>query len=119
MTPKSTGPAPSPADEHSGDEKLQKVLARAGLGSRREMERAIADGKVAVNDKIAALGDRVGSEDKIVFQGKRITAAPAKSRRRVILYNKPEGEICSRHDPEGRRTVYQALPKISGERWIS
>ena len=101
------------------DEKLQKVLARAGCGSRREMERAIVAGEVQVNGRIATLGDRVTGEDKIVFAGKEIKQNAKQSRRRVILYNKPEGEICSRQDPEGRRTVYQALPRLSGERWIS
>lgn len=101
------------------DEKLQKVLARAGLGSRREMERAIESGSVKVNERIARLGDRVTAEDKIFFNGQRILQAAGVNRRRVILYNKPEGEICSRSDPEGRRTVYQGLPSLKGERWIS
>ncbi|HEY7884787.1 MAG TPA: pseudouridine synthase [Cellvibrionaceae bacterium] len=108
-----------PEESGVGDEKLQKVLARAGLGSRREMERAISAGEVIVNDRVASLGDRVKADDKIVFQGRKVVSTQAKSRRRVILYNKPEGEICSRQDPEGRRTVYEALPKLAGERWIS
>jgi 23S rRNA pseudouridine2605 synthase len=103
----------------ASDEKLQKVLARAGCGSRREMERVIVAGEVTVNGRVATLGDRVTSSDKISVRGKTVSAAKDTSKRRVILYNKPEGEICSRQDPEGRRTVYQALPKISGERWIS
>lgn len=118
MTAKKTGRTP-PASAPEGDEKLQKVLARAGLGSRREMERAIAEGRVQVNGRVASLGDRVTAADKIDYAGKPVVTRAAKSRRRVILYNKPEGEICSRHDPEGRRTVYEALPRISGERWIS
>ncbi len=103
----------------AGDEKLQKVLARAGVGSRREMERAIEAGQVKVNDRIAKLGDRVTPEDKIFVDGKRVVLRTEASRRRVILYNKPEGEICSRSDPEGRRTVYDSLPALKGERWIS
>lgn len=102
-----------------GDEKLQKVLARAGIGSRREMERAIEAGQVKVNDRIAKLGDRVTPEDKIFVNGQRVVLRTEASRRRVILYNKPEGEICSRSDPEGRRTVYHSLPALKGERWIS
>ncbi len=101
------------------DEKLQKVLARAGVGSRREMERAIEAGQVKVNDRIATLGDRVTVHDKIFVNGKRILQRTEVTRRRVILYNKPEGEICSRSDPEGRPTVYDHLPPLSGERWIS
>nr|WP_039913804.1 pseudouridine synthase [Cellvibrio mixtus] len=102
-----------------GDEKLQKVLARAGIGSRREMERLIEAGQVKVNDRIAKLGDRVTSKDKIFINGQRIVLRTELTRRRVILYNKPEGEICSRSDPEGRPTVYDRLPAIKGERWIS
>lgn len=102
-----------------GDEKLQKVLARAGIGSRREMERAIEAGQVKVNDKIAKLGDRVMPQDKIFVNGQRVVLRSELTRRRVILYNKPEGEICSRSDPEGRPTVYDHLPPLKGERWIS
>ena len=101
------------------DEKLQKVLARAGIGSRREMERAIEAGLVKVNDKVASLGDRVKLQDKIFVNGRRVQLHTEATRRRVILYNKPEGEICSRSDPEGRPTVYDNLPSLKGERWIS
>ena len=102
------------------DEKLQKVLARNGLGSRREMEKVIAEGRVRVNDVISRLGDRVQLTDKIVVDGKLVSLQMKESfRRRVLLYNKPEGEICSRQDPEGRRTVYERLPRLQGERWIS
>ncbi len=102
------------------DEKLQKVLARAGIGSRREMERAIESGKVSVNGQTAKLGDRVSAKDKIEFAGRTIgAAASVKESPRVILYNKPEGEICSRSDPEGRKTVYDNLPRLTQGRWIS
>ena len=102
------------------DEKLQKVLARAGVGSRREMERVIEAQRVQVNGRLAKLGDRVTPTDKISVDGKRVRLPPAgKERLKVLLYNKPEGEICSRNDPEGRRTVYDRLPEISGGRWIS
>lgn len=102
-----------------GGEKLQKVLARAGLGSRREMERFIEAGRVEVNGKVAALGDRVDADARIRVDGKPVTTTGGQVKRRVLLYNKPEGEICSRSDPEGRRTVYERLPQLSGERWIS
>lgn len=119
---KKVAKATRPADDdvvEIGDEKLQKVLARAGVGSRREMERAIEAGQVKVNDRIAKLGDRVTPDDKIFVDGKRVVLKTEATRRRVILYNKPEGEICSRSDPEGRRTVYDSLPALKGERWIS
>ncbi|GAB2191690.1 23S rRNA pseudouridine(2605) synthase RluB [Sessilibacter sp. MAH2] len=100
-------------------EKIQKVLARAGLGSRREMERAIVDGLVTVNGRPAQLGDRVSDSDKLQFRGKLVSSNNEKSPLRVLLYNKPEGEICSKSDPEGRRTVYDRLPRLSQGRWIS
>lgn len=101
-------------------EKLQKVLARAGLGSRREMERAISSGRVSVNGKTAKLGDRVLQDDKIEYDGKLVHPARQQAQKlRVILYNKPEGQICSRSDPEGRPTVYESLPQLKTGRWIS
>lgn len=102
------------------DEKLQKVLARAGAGSRREMERAISAGRVEVNGQVAKLGDRVTMKDAVVLDGRRLKLTPHESTHtRVLLYNKPEGEICSRSDPAGRPTVYDRLPAIKDERWIS
>ncbi|GAB1257198.1 23S rRNA pseudouridine(2605) synthase RluB [Aurantivibrio plasticivorans] len=102
------------------DEKLHKVLARAGFGSRREMEAAITQGRVKVNGEPAKLGDRVTVTDKIIFDGRVVKREEAqKQRLRVILYNKPEGEICSRRDPEGRRSVFDRLPRLNKGRWIS
>ena len=100
------------------NEKLHKVLARAGYGSRREMESFIVQGRVSVNGQLAQLGDRVVSADKIVVDGKPFHTAN-KRRTRLLIYNKPEGEICTRSDPEGRPTVYDRLPAIKNERWIS
>lgn len=101
-------------------EKLQKVLARAGIGSRREMEKLIGTNRVTVNGKIAHVGDRVGERDKILVDGHPISLKVSDERRtRVLIYNKPEGEICTVRDPEGRPTVFANLPKLKGERWIS
>ncbi|QFU00566.1 Ribosomal large subunit pseudouridine synthase B [Halomonas sp. THAF5a] len=101
-------------------EKLQKVLARAGLGSRREMEAAIADGRVKVNGKVATLGDRIETRDRVALDDRPVTLRAAEEvPRRVIMYNKPEGELCTRKDPEGRRTVFDRLPRLKGERWIA
>ncbi|MBR7888646.1 23S rRNA pseudouridine(2605) synthase RluB [Marinomonas sp. A79] len=101
------------------DEKLQKVLARAGQGSRREMENRIREGRVLVNGEVATLGDRVSVKDTITIDGYEIVATEAGENRRVIIYNKPEGEVCTRKDPEGRPTVFEKLPKLRGERWIA
>jgi 23S rRNA pseudouridine2605 synthase len=101
-------------------EKLQKVLARTGLGSRREIERWISAGRVKVNDSLAALGDRVSSCDCISVDGKPVNfVAASDMERRVLIYNKPEGEIVTRNDPEGRPTVFDCLPRLHGERWIA
>lgn len=101
-------------------EKLQKVLARAGLGSRREMETAISAGRVKVNGQVATLGDRIEARDRVTFDDRPLNLRGAEEvPRRVIMYNKPEGELCTRKDPEGRRTVFDRLPRLKGERWIA
>ncbi|MCB1848860.1 MAG: pseudouridine synthase [Halieaceae bacterium] len=99
-------------------EKLQKVLARAGMGSRREMERWIEAGRIAINGRTAGLGDRVDGKDRITVDGRPLEPLPAE-KTRCILYHKPTGEVCSRKDPEGRRTVFERLPKLKSGRWIS
>ncbi|NRA80718.1 MAG: 23S rRNA pseudouridine(2605) synthase RluB [Pseudoalteromonas sp.] len=101
-------------------EKLQKVLARAGVGSRREMEKYIDANRVSVNGKVARLGDRVEATDVIRVDG-HVVKIEDKDERicRVLMYNKPEGELCTRKDPEGRRTVFDRLPRVDGERWIA
>lgn len=102
------------------DEKIQKILARAGFGSRREMESWISQGRVRINGRQAALGDRASPDDKLIVDGKKVSAPGRKADHpRVLLYNKPEDEICSRKDPEGRRTVYDKLPLIKHGRWVA
>lgn len=100
-------------------EKLQKVLAANGLGSRRVIEQWIKDGRVKVNGKIAMLGDRVTGSEKILVDGRPVRLESRGKQLRVLLYNKPEGEICTRSDPEGRKTVFDHLPPLKGERWVS
>ncbi|MDZ7924184.1 MAG: pseudouridine synthase [Marinagarivorans sp.] len=104
----------------SVNEKLQKVLAAAGFDSRRAIERAIASGEVTLNGECATLGVRVNAGDKVVYRGRFYTVpAAAEKETRVLIYNKPEGEICSRSDPDGRTTVYDHLPALPTGRWIS
>jgi 23S rRNA pseudouridine2605 synthase len=100
-------------------DKLQKVLANAGVGSRREMERWIEAGRISVNGKLATLGDRVEPADKIRVDGNPIHTSNDAPTCRVLMYNKPEGELCSRKDPEGRATVFDRLPAIKNGRWIA
>ncbi|WP_252271371.1 23S rRNA pseudouridine(2605) synthase RluB [Pseudomonas subflava] len=100
-------------------EKLQKVLARAGLGSRRDIEQWIADGRVKVNGAVANLGARVEPRDAISVDGQLLKREDAQVVRRVLIYNKPEGEICTRDDPEGRPTVFDRLPRPKEGRWIN
>jgi len=100
-------------------EKLQKVLASQGIGSRREMEKWISAGRIAVNDKTASLGDRVSASDKIAVDGRMLKRSADDVRRRVLIYNKPEGEVCTREDPEGRKTVFASLPPLTDSRWIA
>jgi 23S rRNA pseudouridine2605 synthase len=99
-------------------EKLQKVLARAGIGSRREMERWIEQGRVSVDGRVANLGDRVDDKARIALDGKPLDRSPS-GETRCILYHKPTGEVCSRKDPQGRRTVFERLPRLKSGRWIS
>lgn len=100
-------------------EKLQKVLANQGLGSRREMERWIEQGRVSVNGAVATLGDRVEPDAQIRVDGHLLSRQTEKPVCRVLMYNKPEGELCSRQDPEGRPTVFERLPAIRLGRWIA
>jgi len=101
-------------------ERLQKVLAQAGIGSRREMEEWIAAGRISVNGVTAHLGQGVVPTDKIKIGGRLVNVRFTTTRTpRVVMYHKPEGEIVSRDDPEGRPSVFTALPRIRGGRWIA
>jgi 23S rRNA pseudouridine2605 synthase len=103
----------------SKSQKLQKVLAQAGLGSRRAMEQLIEAGKVKVNSEAATLGQRVTSEDVIEFGRRRIQFKVTARLPRVILYHKPEGEIVTRDDPKGRTSVFEKLPTIRSAKWLA
>ena len=101
------------------EERVQKALARMGFASRREIERWIEQGKVSINGKIAEPGTKVKEGDRAEFNGKRIIIRAPIAEVRVLVYNKPVGEICSRKDEEGRPSVFAHLPKITNARWIS
>ncbi len=98
--------------------KLQKVLANLGLGSRRKMERWIEEGRVTVDGSLATLGDRIHAGQTLRLDGKPLEVDTA-GKVRVLLYHKPVREVCSRDDPEGRKTVFERLPKLKSGRWIS
>ena len=100
-------------------ERIHKVLARAGVGSRRGIEKLIAENRVQVNGKIAKLGDSLGRTDSVRVDGKQVKVESAFTQgRRVIAYHKPEGEVCTASDPEGRPTVFDRLPEAGQGRWI-
>ncbi len=100
-------------------EKLHKVLARAGLGSRRAIEDWIRAGRVQVNGEPAEIGVRVSDQDVIHVDGRRVRWPRSIRGLRVLVYHKPAGEICTRDDPEGRPTVFDNLPKLRGQRWVA
>ena len=100
-------------------ERIQKVLARAGYGSRRQLEVLIKEGKVSVNGSIAKLGDQVDIGDSLRLDDKPLSAKRLWQKpQQVLLYNKPVGEVCTRKDPEGRRTIFQSLPIPEEGRWV-
>lgn len=117
--PKATGSyEPEPMDETSA--RIQKMLARAGLGSRRQIEQWITEGKVFINGRMAKLGDRCTLRDRVIVNGHQInlvkrSAVPT----RVLLYHKPAGEVVSRRDPEGRPVIFTQLPKLEAGRWVA
>lgn len=100
-------------------ERLHKALAAAGLGSRREMEQWIVEGRVQINGETATLGSKVGPRDVVKVSGRRIYLRFEDKRTRILIYHKSEGEIVSRDDPAGRATVFDTLPKLRGAKWIS
>ena len=105
-------------------DRIQKVLAAAGLGSRRYIDRLIQAGRVRVNDRVAQPGDSLNPHDRVSIDRRRIKPGPMPpgatgASPKVLAYYKPEGEICTREDPQGRRTVFTGLPGLRRGRWIS
>lgn len=100
-------------------ERIQKILSRAGYGSRREIERWVTAGEILVNGVVATTGQAIDENDKVVLRGQVLKlASKLKAKPQVLLYHKNVGEICSRNDPEGRPTVFDNLPKLNSGRWI-
>ena len=124
MKPRAKAARPRPRAERAGSaaassEKLHKVLARAGLGSRREIEGWISQGRVSVDGRPAALGDRVQGRELVRVDGRVVRVPEGQAELRVLLYHKPVGEVCTRRDPEGRPSVFARLPRCPGSRWVA
>lgn len=112
-------PLGNPVTSQSPDkQRIQKFLAARGVGSRRQVERWISEGRVKVNGRPAEVGQPVGPEDKIQVDDKPVSSK-ALADHQYLMYHKPVGEICTRNDPEGRKTVFARLPPLKGGRWIN
>ncbi|MGH8030281.1 MAG: pseudouridine synthase, partial [Arenimonas sp.] len=101
------------------EERLHKVLAQAGLGSRRMLEERIAQGLVKVNGEVAQTGQSIRSGDRIELDGKTFVSSVLTEPASVLVYNKPEGQVTTNEDPEGRPTVFESLPRLKGARWVA
>jgi 23S rRNA pseudouridine2605 synthase len=100
-------------------ERVQKLLAGAGHGSRRKVEQWIREGRLEIDGRKARLGDTVRGDEHITLDGRKLSVRAVPPSHRYIMYNKPEGEIVARSDPEGRSTVFEALPRLKGARWVA
>ncbi len=99
--------------------KLQKVLAQSGVGSRRDIEQMIEDGRIEVNDQVAHIGQRVSFGDRIKVAGKPIKVRISPPPARILAYHKPTGEVVTHDDPQGRPTVFRRLPRLAHGKWMS
>ncbi|QTR51159.1 23S rRNA pseudouridine(2605) synthase RluB [Candidatus Thiothrix anitrata] len=100
-------------------ERIQKLLSRAGYGSRREIERLVDAGEILVNGRCAESGQAIDEHDQVTLRGQRLhLSSRLQATPKVLMYNKPAGEVCSQTDPEGRKTVFESLPPIRAGRWI-
>ena len=113
MTPRNETPG------SAAPQRLQKLMAAAGLGSRRALEKVIEAGEVMVNNEPAALGATVRAGDTVTYGQRRWKVASKALSHRTLIYNKPEGEVTSRSDPDGRPTVFDRLPRLHNQRWVA
>ncbi len=107
------------AEPSGKPERLQKLLAQSGVGSRRDMETLIAEGRVMVNGEVAQIGQSASPGDRVKVNGRLVQLKFSNRLPRVIMYHKPEGEIVSRDDPGRRPSVFNALPRMHGGRWVA
>jgi 23S rRNA pseudouridine2605 synthase len=107
------------AEESNQPLRLQKLLAAAGLASRRTVEQWIEAGRVTVNGRVAQLGDRAAADDDVRVDGSPVALNASPATTRVIMYNKPVGEVTTRSDPQRRPTVFERLPQLDAGRWIA
>jgi 23S rRNA pseudouridine2605 synthase len=99
-------------------ERIQKCLARLGYGSRRGIEAWIKDGRIQINGETAHLGDQMSTSDEVTLDGNSLQLQEEQLETRVLMYHKPAGEICTASDPEGRRSVFESLPRLDVGRWV-
>jgi 23S rRNA pseudouridine2605 synthase len=100
-------------------ERIQKVLAEAGVASRRAIETLIEEGRISVNGQQATLGQKIEVSDRVKVDGRAVRLAKKQAATRVLLYKKQVGELVTRDDPEGRKTVFRKLPELESGRWIA
>ena len=100
-------------------ERIQKVLAAAGHGSRRKIEALIREGRLTVDGRIAELGDHIDGSEKITLDGRPLSMKGVAQKHSHLMYNKTADELTSREDPDGRKLVFDALPQLKGRRWVA
>ena len=99
-------------------QRIQKLLAHNGIGSRREIDRFLQEGRIKVNGKLATPGDQVSGNEKITLDDKPVRLSRHEIKPKILMYHKPVGLVCTRSDPEGRQDVYSQLPRLQQGRWI-